>query len=455
MAEQRPVAILIDDVPWADDFSLRFLAYLAEKLDNAHVALVVVVRTGDPGAESELVGHLWESASVPTIRPAELSESAVADLLAVSLPCHEVDPDLVRTVFEDTRGNPLLVVAVADAIATGEDADLTTPESVRRHIARRLGRLHPVLRQFVKAASVLGDNAAFVDVTRLANLESDQGLAAAEQLAAAEVLASTEPIAFAHRLVRTATYDFLSPAERTALHERAARQLSANRAQPETVAEHLMLCGPIHEPWALAVLHAAGCAVARKGAHAAAVRYLRRAVDGADLGAVAARVLIDLGLAEAAAGEPTSLDRFEHALDLVSGLADRADALYSLGQTLYRIGRYAEAGAKRSPRGWRQSGNRCWPSRLVIRGCQPHSSSRGREMSSVGRMKLFGVVRLWNFLSSTGSTISRYGVGDNCSYADLARSGAASLMNASRKTSNGTATVPSPEPAARPSKSSR
>ena len=32
---------------------------------------------------------------------------------------------------------------------------------------------------------------------------------------------------------------------------------------------------------------------------------------------------------------------------------------------------------------WR---NRCSPSRLVMRGCQPHSSSRGKTMSSVGRM---------------------------------------------------------------------
>src|SRR4029077_16387715 len=29
IAEQRPAAILIDDVLWADDFSLRYLAYLA------------------------------------------------------------------------------------------------------------------------------------------------------------------------------------------------------------------------------------------------------------------------------------------------------------------------------------------------------------------------------------------------------------------------------------------
>ena len=90
--------------------------------------------------------------------------------------------------------------------------------------------------------------------------------------------------------------------------------------------------------WALEVLHDAGRAAARKGAPAAALRYLRQAVEVADTDELAARVLIDVGLAEAAAGEPTSLDRFEQALNLLSEPAERADALYSLGRTLYRFG---------------------------------------------------------------------------------------------------------------------
>ena len=344
LAEQRPMAILVDDVPWADDFSLRFLAYLAERLDDVPVALVVAIRSGDPGAESQLVGYLWEAASSPPIRPAEFSESAVAELLADALPGHEVDADLVQTVLRDTGGNPLLVVSVADVIGAGEATELTTPESVRRHIARRLARLNPSARKFAKAASVLGDDAAFGDVVRLADLQPDQGLAAVEQLIAADVLASVDPIVFAHGLVRTAIYRVLTPEERSAFHARSARLFAAGRTQPEVVAEHLLRSGPTHDPWALAVLHEAGRAVARKGAPAAAVRYLQRAVEGADPTAVPARVLIDLGLAEAAAGEPTSLDRFEHALDLVSEPRERADALYSLGQTLYRFGRYSEAG---------------------------------------------------------------------------------------------------------------
>ena len=56
-------------------------------------------------------------------------------------------------------------------------------------------------------------------------------------------------------------------------------------------------------------------------------------------------ILIDLCLAEASAGESTSIDRFTQALHHIHEPAQRADALFSLGQTLYRFGRYADAGS--------------------------------------------------------------------------------------------------------------
>ena len=170
-------------------------------------------------------------------------------------------------------------------------------------------------------------------------------MVAAEELVDAQVLAVANPIMFAHRIIRMAIYSVLEPGERLALHSYAAKLLAARRSEPEAVAEHLLKSGPIDEAWALAALHDAGRAAARKGAPAAAIRYLRRAVDTADLNGLPPRLLIDLGLAEAAAGEPTSLDRFEQALELVTEPGERADALYSLGQTLHTIGRYPEASA--------------------------------------------------------------------------------------------------------------
>jgi DNA-binding CsgD family transcriptional regulator len=344
LAEERPTTILVDDLPWADDFSLRFFAYLAERLDDEPVAFVVAVRSGDPGAESELLTHLRDAVTSPPIRPADLSEDAVGALLSRALPGDNVDTSVARAVVGQTGGNPFLVVAVAEAVRTGEDPELTTPESVRCRIARRLARLEGAARQLVKAAAVLGDDSALHDGIRLAGLQHGQGLVAGEELCSAEVFESADPIMFAHRIVRMAIYGLLAPAERVALHAQAAQLLAANNVQPEVIAEHLLMAGPPHEAWALAVLHDAGCAASRKGASAAALRYLRHALDVADHGEVPPRLLVDLGLAEAAAGEPMSMGRFERALDLIYESDERADALYSLGETLYRFGRYAEAG---------------------------------------------------------------------------------------------------------------
>ncbi len=298
LAEQGPTAILVDDLPWADDFSLRFLAHIAERLD-------------DLGA----------------------------------LPAHDVDASLTGNVVRETGGNPFLVVAVADSIRAGESLGSATPESIRRHIARRMARLNPNARDLAKAASVLGDEAALSDGIRLAGLDAYRGRVAAEELVLGQLLQSGDPILFAHRIVRIAVYGLLEPGERLALHAGAAKLLAGKGAEPEIAAEHVLLTGPTHEAWALAILHDAGHAALRKGAPAAALRYLHHAVQATDTGDPAPRMLIDLGLAEAAAGEPMSLNRFEQALDLISEPSERADALYSLGQTLYRFGRFAEAGA--------------------------------------------------------------------------------------------------------------
>jgi hypothetical protein len=218
LAEQRPMAILVDDLPWADDFSLRFFAYLAERLDDVLVALVVAIRSGDPGSDSQLISHLWNAATWPAIRPAELTEDAVQTLLAYALPAHDVNASLAGDVVRETGGNPFLVVAVADAIRAGEDPGLTTPESVRRRIARRLAHLDPAARDLAKAASVLGDDTALRDGIRLAGVEQDRGLAAGEELVVAQFLDSADPIMFTHRIVRMAIYSLLEPGERLALH---------------------------------------------------------------------------------------------------------------------------------------------------------------------------------------------------------------------------------------------
>jgi DNA-binding CsgD family transcriptional regulator len=344
LAESAPVAVLLDDLPWADDSSLRFLAYIAERLDDCPVALVVTLRSGDPGTDSNLITHVWAAATSPPIRPEELTSQAVKMLLADALPGRAVDDELAQRVFAQTGGNPFFVVAVADALRAGEDPGLATPEAVRRRMARRLAQMHPAAVELARAASVFGIDAPLRYGLRLAGLDQERGIAAAEQLVASQFLESADPVIFAHEIVRSAIYSLIAPGDRLTLHAEAARLLFADRTDPELVAEHLLMSGAAKEAWALTALHNAGRAAVRKCAPAAALRYLRHAVDFAEAVELPARLLIDLGLAEAAAGEPMSLRRFEQALELIVEPNERAEALYSLGETLYRFGRFAEAG---------------------------------------------------------------------------------------------------------------
>src|SRR5437764_9918111 len=127
------------------------------------------------------------------------------------------------------------------------------------------------------------------------------------------------------------------------MHAAAARLLHAEGAPAEEVAHHLLAGTPTTEAWACTALHDAARAAARKGAPATAVRYLRRALELCAPGALDGAMLVDLGMVEAAAGETTSLARFEEALRMIDEPAEQARALYALGQTLYRYGRHEEA----------------------------------------------------------------------------------------------------------------
>ena len=78
LAESSPLLVCVDDVQWADPDSLGFLAYLARRLDDLPVALLVAVREGEPCPAPEVLAAL--RAGGRELTPAALSEAAVRRL---------------------------------------------------------------------------------------------------------------------------------------------------------------------------------------------------------------------------------------------------------------------------------------------------------------------------------------------------------------------------------------
>jgi len=76
LAARGPLLIAVDDAHWADEPSLRRLAYLARRLDGLAAGMLVALRPGDPAVPgAPLLAVCAEAAAV--LRPALLSEQAV------------------------------------------------------------------------------------------------------------------------------------------------------------------------------------------------------------------------------------------------------------------------------------------------------------------------------------------------------------------------------------------
>jgi hypothetical protein len=92
LAARRPILLAVDDAHWSDEASLRWVAYLAARLDGIAASLIVTLRPDEPRSQGRALLAVRAAANT-TLRPALLSEQAVAACLrnAGTRPrCHHV-----------------------------------------------------------------------------------------------------------------------------------------------------------------------------------------------------------------------------------------------------------------------------------------------------------------------------------------------------------------------------
>ncbi|WP_082945922.1 AAA family ATPase [Mycobacterium sp. E1747] len=352
LAERQPLALLVDDVHWADELSLRFLHYLWQRLDDLPVCLVMAFRRPDDGLESARLASIADVGDIDYLHPAELSREAVRTMLSLDAPTIADRPEMADAAWRATRGNPFLVRELVAALrdeperwrsTAAEELVKFAPEAVTRSVVQRLTHLGQDAFELARACAVLGDSATMTMAAGLARLDADRVGIAVGRLIARGILAGAETTEFHHPVIHAAVYDDIPVPSRTRAHSEAARLLRDAGAGSQEIARHLALGTPTLERWAHDTLHDAGRAASARGAPKVAVSYLTRAVDWSPPARRSSRLLLDLGLAEAACGRTTSLRRFEEALAHVEDDGERARTLQALGRTLHRYGRHREA----------------------------------------------------------------------------------------------------------------
>jgi DNA-binding CsgD family transcriptional regulator len=223
----------------------------------------------------------------------------------------------------------------------------------------RLARTSQPAVRLARALAVLGDGADTRGAAALAGLDRVAAGSAADALAAAGIIEAGRPLHFIHPVVRNAIYADLPAGERAAAHERAARILADEHAEPERVAVHLLATDPGDDPAVAETLFAAAQRAMARAAPEAAVSYLRRALAESPPTPLRRSILTVLLMAGFRAAH---LDAVE-GIDPVAELTTEPETLIAsapmLGTWLVGAGRVAEMEAvlERAAAAARQAGD--------------------------------------------------------------------------------------------------
>lgn len=296
-AAERPLALFLDDLHWADTPSLELLRFLATELVDRPAAVVLTYRQAEPRERHRLLdtlGALAGHAVIERVVLTGLGANHVGEFIAVVTGA-DVAPALASAVHRRTEGNPFFMTEVVRLLESegslSDDARSAAaersqvPVGVRDVTRRRLSHLPESTRRLLELAAVAGREFDLDALAAASTTDDETALDDLEPaLVSGMVLEVGEPLRwyrFSHALVRDALYDELSGTRRARLHARVAEALEVSRGPDDAAVElarHVYLARQVvgAEKCIPYLLRAAEAAMLRL-AHERAEQHLRRA----------------------------------------------------------------------------------------------------------------------------------------------------------------------------------
>ena len=265
LARPRPAVALLDDVHLADASSWEALGYLARTLAEVPVLVLACARL-DELVERSVGRHVLlglEQEGLLTRLPVEhLGAGEVIELAERLLGRPSVPPALGHWLFEQSRGNPLFVVSLLQALLD-QGADLASPQlaslplALSDRVMARVERLDDSAQETLAVLAVMGRRVDLADLQRFDRRSADVVTAALQRLNGTQLVAEHDQggeLAYeiSHPLVRDAIYQSLG-ARRPALHRRMARALEAS-GRPGEAASHFARSAEPGDPEAVTAL---------------------------------------------------------------------------------------------------------------------------------------------------------------------------------------------------------
>ena len=343
-AAERPVALVVEDVHWAEPSLLELIDQLVQAIDEAPVLVLCPARP--TLVEQSPDFGTGERATRVVVEP--LGDDASREMVESLLGGAALDTDVLDRVVTAAEGNPLfaeqlLRMLIDEGVllrengawrAAGPLSDLHVPPTIQALLAARLDVLAPGERSVIEPASVVGYVFAEAAVTALAPPELSPRVASElTTLAQKQLVQRVDNVdeshhRFQHIMIRDTAYDGILKRARADLHERFVAW--ADEVNTDRGAEFEEILGyHLEQAWTylseLGPLDERGRAIGEEGSRRLAASGRRAFARG------------DVPAAETLLGRAAALLPAEH--------PDRLRLLPDHGEALLMIGRFDEATA--------------------------------------------------------------------------------------------------------------
>jgi DNA-binding SARP family transcriptional activator len=223
-ARQRPLVLVLEDLHWADESSLRCLELLDRSLTTEPLLVLATCRDERNADVSRTMGSLSRSEHVVRIELEPLAADALAQL-AEQHAARPLGRDELELLETRSGGNPLFAIELARWLPRRTD-DQAVPAGIVDVVRRRLAQLAPDVVDVLTTAAVIGATFDLDVLAGAADMDRD-ALFDFVDIATVHRVVEPEPqrpnrYQFSHDVVRDAVVHGMPPLRRARLHHRIA-----------------------------------------------------------------------------------------------------------------------------------------------------------------------------------------------------------------------------------------
>jgi tetratricopeptide (TPR) repeat protein len=259
-SDRHPLVLVLDDVHWADEASLKLLGHLIRELRGSRILVLVTYREPEMRHGARPLGEITRFSRRIGLRG--LARDEIEKFVSVNGAVAPSDA-MVARLQETTEGNPFFLDELVAMLGESGELDsqdeavakIELPDGVRDAIRRRIQPLSAADQALLELAAVVGREFSVGTLEAASELPPDAVFSRLEGALAAGLVEEVTELGsfrFAHALVRETLYAGLLPAARVAAHRRVALALERRLEQGVDVplaalAHHFFLAVPLGE----------------------------------------------------------------------------------------------------------------------------------------------------------------------------------------------------------------